>query len=322
MDRLQSMQVFSRVIELNGFAAAARDLDMSPSVVTRLINELEEHLSTRLINRTTRKLVLTEAGERYLDHVRRILSDVAHAEAEASSDTANPRGLLKLLVPPSFAVHQLASQLPRFHALYPHISIDLSAPGMVETLDESFDVSIIIERGKPLDGNFVARRLAHTKVILCASPGYLDVRGRPKQPTDLAHHAMLSPKMAGDLTLRPDPEADEPLNAAPMSSSLPNAVLRTTHLDICHAAAMAGLGIGGFPSYMVADALAQKRLERVLPQWHLFSMAIHAAVPTRKHLPARTSALVNFLVDTFGGQQRDPWLKDQGGKMTAAVKAA
>jgi DNA-binding transcriptional LysR family regulator len=302
------MQVFARVIELNGFAAAARALDLSPSVVTRLINELEEHLGARLINRTTRKLVLTEAGERYLAHVRRILSDVAQAEFEVGSDNAEPRGVLKLLAPPAFAAHQLARHLPRFHAQYPHISIDLSAPGMVETLDENFDVSIITERGKPLDGSFVARRLAHSTVILCASPGYLDAHGRPRHPLELAQHTMLSPKGMGELTLRPDPNADEPVNAAPVTGALPHAVLRTGHLDTTHAAAIAGLGVGGFPSYMAADALAQGRLERVLPQWRLFDMAIYAAVPSRKHLPARTSAFVNFLVDTFGGQQRDPWL--------------
>lgn len=308
MDRLQSMQVFSRVIELNGFAAAARALDMSPSVVTRLINELEQHLDARLINRTTRKLVLTEAGERYLEHVRRILSDLAQVEAEVSSDTAEPRGLLKVIVPPAFAAHQLARHLPRFNVQYPRISIDLAAPGMVETLDENFDVSIVIERGKPLDGNFVARRLAHSKVIMCAAPAYLDAHGRPRHPLDLQQHRMMPPKAQCEITLRPDPDAVEPLHAAPVTQPVQGAALSTNHLDTTYASALAGLGIGGFPSYMVADALAQGRLERVLPQWRAFDMAIYAAIPSRKHLPARTTAFVDFLVDTFGGQQRDPWL--------------
>jgi DNA-binding transcriptional LysR family regulator len=322
MDRLQSMQIFARVIELNGFAAAARDFDLSPSVVTRMINELEEHLGARLINRTTRKLVLTESGERYLEHVRKILADVALAEAEAGSDTVEPRGLLKVLVPPAFATHQLAPQLPRFRALHPHISIDLSAPGMVETLDENFDVSIITERGKPLDGSFVARRLASSSVILCASPSYLNQHGRPRHPQDLLAHDMVTPKAPCELTFRPDASARDALTAAPLTLDIPTSALNTGHLDTSYHAILAGLGIGGFPSYVAAQALADGRLERVLPQWRLFDMTIYAAVPSRKHLPARTAAFLDFLVTTFGGQQRDPWLSAEAAAQRLVRSAA
>lgn len=307
------MHIFSRVIDLNGFAAAARDLDLSPSVITRQINELEEHLGSRLINRTTRKLVLTEAGERYLEQVRRILADVAQVEADVGSDTAEPRGTLKVLAPPAFASRQLAPVLPRFRSQYPHISIDLSAPGMVETLDENFDVSIIGIRGKPLDGNFVARQLAYSTVVLCASPDYLARRGRPTQPADLLQHDMLSPKMPCELTFYPSSNGgpllqdERPPVSLPLNLSSP--VLSTTHLDTSHAAVMAGLGIGGFPSYVIAQALAQGTLERVLPQWQLFQLGMYAAIPSRRHLPARTRVFLDFLVNTFGGHlDKDPWL--------------
>ncbi|MDO9003154.1 MAG: LysR family transcriptional regulator [Aquabacterium sp.] len=309
MDRLQSMQIFCRVIDLNGFAAAARDLNLSPSVVTRLINELEEHLGSRLINRTTRKLVLTEAGERYLEQVRRILADVAQVEAEVGSDAAEPRGVLKVLAPPAFAAHQLAPILPRFRALYPRIAIDLSAPGMVETLDENFDVSIIAAQGKPLDGSFVARRLASSTVVLCASPGYLNQHGRPTHPQELLRHDMLSPKRPCELTFYPEPDGQaDGSRPQPLTLSLPSPTLSTGHLDTTLHATVAGLGIGGFPSYVIAQALAQGTLERVLPQWRLFEMGIYAAIPSRRHLPAKTRAFFDFLVSTFGGEERDPWL--------------
>lgn len=309
MDRLQSMQIFCRVIDLNGFAAAARDLDLSPSVITRMINELEEHLGSRLINRTTRKLVLTEAGERYLDQVRRILADVAQVEAEVGSDTAEPRGVLKVLAPPAFASRQLAPALPRFRSQYPHISIDLSAPGMVETLDENYDVSIIGVRGKPLDGNFVARPLASSTVVLCASPDYLKRRGVPTQLPDLRQHDMISAKMP-ELTFCPvSGESGDGRGSVTIPLNKTSPVLSTGHIDTTYAATVAGLGVGGFPSYVVAQALAQGTLVRVLPQWKLFDLGIYAAIPSRRHLPARTRVFLDFLVGTFGGNlSTDPWL--------------
>ncbi|MBA4110385.1 MAG: LysR family transcriptional regulator [Leptothrix sp. (in: Bacteria)] len=310
MDRLQSMQIFCRVIDLNGFAAAARALNLSPSVVTRLINELEAHLGSRLINRTTRKLVLTDAGERYLEQVRRILADVAQVEAEVGSDAADPRGVLKVLAPPAFAAHQLAPTLPRFRALYPRIDIDLSAPGLVETLDENFDVSIIAAQGKPLDGSFVARHLATSAVVLCATPAYLQRHGRPTHPQDLLRHDMLTPKRPCELTFYPEldgqAESDRP---QPLTLAVPSPALSTGHLDTIRHATLAGMGIGGFPSYVIAHALAQGTLERVLPRWRLFEMGIYAAIPSRRHLPAKTRAFFDFLVNTFEGHQGvDPWL--------------
>lgn len=317
MDRLQSMHIFSRVIDLNGFAAAARDLDLSPSVITRLINELEEHLGSRLINRTTRKLVLTEAGERYLAQVRRILADVAQVEAEVGSNTAEPRGVLKVLAPPAFTSRQLAPVLPRFRAQYPHISIELSSPGMVETLDEGYDISIIGVWGKLLDGNFVAHQLARSTVVLCASPDYLDKHGRPAQPQDVLQHAMLTPKSPCELSFHPVGADDgEP----PLCLSVPSPAMTTGHLETCYAAALAGLGIGGYPSYVVAEALAQGKLERVLPQWRLSELVVYAAIPSRRHLPARTRALLDFLVDTFGKQSNtDPWLSPVATPATEAT---
>ena len=149
MDQLKAMRVFARVIDEGSFAKAARAMDLAPAVVTRLVAELEEHLGARLINRTTRRLALTDIGESYLERTRGILADLDEAEALASASTAEPRGHLRVLVPPGFAVHQLAKHLPRFRGQYPRVTIELSVPGPVETVDVQDGVRA---RGAPSAG--------------------------------------------------------------------------------------------------------------------------------------------------------------------------
>jgi len=312
MDRLHSMRVFARVVDVGSFASAARDMNLSPAVVTRLVADLEEHLGARLINRTTRRLSLTDIGEAYLERTRQILTEVEEAEALASSASSEPRGHLRVLSPPHFAVHQIAKRLPKFHAMYPKITIELSAPGPVETVDENFDVSIISVGRRPLDGDFVARRLARSEVIACASPEYLDRMGRPEHPNDLARHEAMLPTFLREITfLRGNWGDDEP--AGESVTLVPNRpVLGTIHTDTLYAAALHSLGIAGLPSFVVEDALLENALERVLPQWHLMTLTVYAAMPTRKHVPARTRAFVDFLVDAFGGKDEDPWLLAAG----------
>jgi DNA-binding transcriptional LysR family regulator len=187
MDLLRSMKIFVRVIDEGGFAKAARALDLAPPVVTRAISDLEAHLGARLLNRTTRRIALTEVGENYLQRARSILIDIDEAEALASASTSEARGQVRVLVPPAFAVHQLAKHLPKFRSRYPQVTVEIAAPGAVEAVDEDFDVTMLIVRQR-LDGDFVARRLARTEVIACASPEYLDLRGRPAHPRDLVQH--------------------------------------------------------------------------------------------------------------------------------------
>src|SRR5512147_2855490 len=135
MDRLHSMRTFARVIDAGSFAGAARELNLSPAVVTRLVADLEEHLGARLINRTTRRLALTDIGELYLERVRQILTEIDEAEALASAASSEPRGHVRVLTTPAFATHQIAKLLPRFRAAYPRVSIELTAQGPVETVD-------------------------------------------------------------------------------------------------------------------------------------------------------------------------------------------
>ena len=316
MDRLHSMRVFCRVIDCQGFAAAARDLDLSASVVTRLIGELESHLGVRLSNRTTRKLVLTEAGERYLEQVRRILLEVDEAEASARSDAAALCGHLKVLAPPAFSAHQLARQLVGFRQRYPGITIALTAPGIIETLDESFDISLISVGEGALQGDFVARRLASSTVIFCASPDYVRLRGIPTHPRDLPDHELMVPPYPGELLIRPDqPEAGRPQGGA-LPFNFGVSPLATTHVDTAYAACLAGLGLAMLPSYVAAEALQTGRLMRVLDGWHLFVVTLYAAMPSRKHVPAKTGVFLDYLIDVFGGCERDPWLPSTQGAMT------
>jgi DNA-binding transcriptional LysR family regulator len=311
MDQLRAMRVFARVIDAGGFAKAAVAMDIAPAVATRLVAELEEHLGARLINRTTRRLALTDVGEDYLERVRSILGEVDDAEAVAGLATAEARGRLSVLLPPGFAVHQLAKHLPRFRALHPKVSLELTVSPSVDTPDENHDVTIIVQRARPIEGAFIARRIAVAEVVLCATPEYLEQHGRPKHPRDLAEHDTLMPIPASEqreLTFRPAWGGGDP--AVVELKRLPP--LMTTHSDTLYAAALAGLGIAGLPSFMAEDALLEHALERVLPQWHMRTVTLFAAMPTRKHVPMRTRAFVDFLVATFGQNQRDPWLASAG----------
>lgn len=310
MDRLHTMRVFAKVVDEGSFAAAARALDLSPAVVTRLVADLEAHLGARLIQRTTRRMALTPTGEEYLERVRQILADIDEAEMLAKGEATEVRGHLRVLAPPSFASHQLAKHLARFRAQYPRVTIELTVPGPVESVDEAHDVTLLLVGRKPLEGDFIARRLARAEVITCASPDYLARRGRPVHPSELAgHDALLPPASAvtGGIVFRrrnaPDDAAVQETFEVPQRRS----ALTTVHLDTMYAAALAGMGIAGLPSFVVEDALRHGRLERVLPEWHVLTATLYAAMPTRKHVPARTRAFVDFLVQTFGGEDRDPW---------------
>ncbi len=315
MDQLRAMRVFVTVVDEGGFARAARQLDMAPPVVTRLVAELENHLGARLLNRTTRRIALTEVGEQYLDKVRLILLGVEESEALASESTKLPRGHLRVLCPPAIAVHQLAKHLMRFQAAYPEVTLELSSPGPVETVDEAFDVTIFASRQAP-DGDFIARRLARTEVVLCASPEYLDRCGRPEHPRDLLRLQAVVPPMAvmqHGLQFFTGPWGDGPAAGERFTLDLGrHPALATTHIDTMYAAALSGLGVTGLPSYVIEDALLEHALERVLPAWRMFDITLWAGMPSRRHLPARTRVFVDFLVATFGGEDRDPWLAAAG----------
>ena len=311
MDQLRAMRVYATVVDAGSFTKAADKLDLAPAVVTRLIAELEEHLGVRLLNRTTRSLALTQAGERYLERVQRILSDVEEAETAANLETAEPRGVVRVLATPAITVHQLAKHLPKLRARYPKLTIELTVQNTVEAVDDSHDITLLSLK-KPLEtGNFVARILAQSEMIACAAPSYLDLRGRPTEPHQLADHEWLLP-------FAPDGNKETTFEYCPIRAGIkgrksvtldqPPMALSTTHWDTLYHAALAGMGITALPSFVAEDALRGGRMERVMPDWRIMTMSIYAAMPTRMHVPARTRVFLDFLVETFGGVARDPWI--------------
>ncbi len=315
MDLMRAMKVFVRVVDEGGFAKAARALDLAPPVVTRIVAELEGHLNARLLNRTTRSIALTEVGEAYLEKVRNILVEIEESEALADEGTREPRGHLRVLCPPAIAVHQLAKHLPKFIERHPQVSIELHSPGPVETVDEAYDLTIIAAR-LPLQGEFVARLLARSEVVTCASPEYLDRRGRPSHPRELRTHDALVPPISelqrGLTFVRGSMGADGAQAETCTVVAEKRPTLSSSHIDTMYAAALSGLGIAGLPSFVIEDALMENALERVLPDWQLFDTTLWVAMPSRKHVPARTRVFIDFLVGVFGGADRDPWLEAAG----------
>jgi DNA-binding transcriptional LysR family regulator len=310
LNQLRSLRVFVQVISDGSFAGAARTLDLAPAVVTRSVSDLEDHLGVRLLNRTTRSLALTEAGEAYLERAKLVLSALDEADSLASAINDAPAGNLRILCPPAFATHQLVPRLPAFRLRYPGIQIEMSAVGPVGSADENFDVSIVSVGQQPFQGDFVVRQLASSRFIVCAAPDYL-ARSRPiLQPLDLLPHDVLFPQVAAvrrELTLYSETLALNPSEEV-LRVHLHPPVISTSQLEVLYAAALAGMGVAGLPTFMVADALQDGRLTRVLPDWHGGALQLYAAMPTRKHVPTRTRAFIDFLVEAFGGTQKDPWL--------------
>lgn len=315
MDQLRAIRTFLEVVDRGGFAGAARALDQSPAVVTRRVAELERHLGTRLLNRTTRRVALTHAGETYAEQTRRLLTGIDEADAAARATSSSTAGHIKVQVPPAFAVHQLARVLPRFHARYPQVSIELLASGPVQSVGGQSDLALIVSQGLRIDGDFIARPLARSELVLCASPAYLADRGRPAHPDDLVVHELLVPPIASvrrGVSFHRGALDDEPAAVVTVRPRQP--LVSSLQLDAMFAAAVAGMGIVGLPSFMADEALRQGRLERVLGRWHVATLSIHVGMPSRQHVPASTRAFRDFLVETFGAlPDADPWLAAAGG---------
>lgn len=303
MDQLKAMRTFVRVIDEGSFIGAARALDAAPAVITRAVADLEHHLGTRLLTRTTRRIALTDIGRRYLERTRAILAAVDDAEALASQAHTQARGLVKICAAPSFAVQQLGPRLARFHALHPDVTVELSASGPARDLDDRHDITILV-RPEPLQGQFVARRLARSALMVCAQPAYLDRAGRPRHPQDLETHAMLAPAAGADGRTLAFLHRDD---GRETTVRPPRAALRSSHPELSHAGALAGMGIAVLPSYLAQADLAAGRLERVLADWRLADLTIWACYATRQMLPASTRVLLDFLIADFGGAGDDPW---------------
>ena len=294
MDRLLSMRVFERVVDEGGFAAAARALVMSAPVVTRLVADLEDHLGTRLLQRSTRRLSLTEAGQQYLGRVRNILQDIHEADAAASSQTTELAGLLRLHAPPVLATYVISPLLAEFRRRYPKILIELEVESLREPPIEDFDITLLGTDDR-FDGDVVARKVLEAEAILVASPEYLRRRGVPEQPQALVQHDCLRLKMpharsrVWQMWCPDNPTQPIEVDVQP--------VLMANHTDSLLRAALDGAGITSVAMDMVAPYLTRGELVRVLSPWITGRLSMYAVVPTRKFMPQRTRVFLDFLVE-------------------------
>ena len=286
------MRVFQRVIDEGGFAAAGRALDISPAVVTRLVADLEDHLGTRLLHRTTRRLSLTEAGTAYLERVRQILQDVDEADALVSSQTTELAGVLRILAPPVLATHVLAPLVAGFQRTYPKIVLDIEVETYREPPIEDFDLTLI-GADASFDANVIARRINVTEAILVASPSYLTRRPAPRVIGDLLQHDCLriKPERAGkrQWTLF---RADQPEDLVELDVK---PVLWANHTDTLLGATLGGAGISATPVELAAPHLASGALVRVLSPWIAGRFTLYAALPSRKFMPQRSRVFLDYL---------------------------
>lgn len=299
MDRLQAMKVFDRVVDEGGFAAAARAMDMSPPVVTRMVAELEQHLGTRLLQRTTRKVALTDAGEVYLQRVRSILGDIDNAEAEAVASTRDLRGTIRVVAPPVLTTNFLAPLVALWHARYPRLMLDICVDSFPLARIDEFDVTIMVV-GEDFDANIVARALLHGEAIVVASPDYIARKGLPQEPQDLLAHDYLRDtgaagrtEMGGMRKLRLYPRTGDGL---PQEVDAPS-VLQSESNSVLLRAAIDGAGVAVTARLLAEEQLASGELVHVLPEWIVSRYTVYAALPSGRMLPARTKVFLDFMTE-------------------------
>lgn len=298
------MRVFAKVVEHGSFARAAQALDMSNTVVTRNVADLETHLGTRLLNRTTRKLSLTETGQQYLERVKQILSDIDDADAMASSSARKASGTLKILCQPSFGQSQLAQLLPLYSAAMPDVVLDVTlADSGVDLVEEGFDVGILLGLQK-FDATMIARRLAMSRLVLCASPAYIAEHGEPMTPYDVSNHKCLNfafEQLRHSWPLSFDgagAKGDIPITSRFISNN--GTVLRH--------AALAGLGVMVRSSFTLEDDFSSGRLVQLLKGHHMGLMPINLVYPSRRLLSYKVRSFVDFMSQRFPNPESDPWL--------------
>ena len=294
MDRLLTMRVFQSVADESGFSAAARKLDMSVPTVTRLVADLEQHLGTRLMQRTTRSVTLTEAGEAYLQRVRGILAEVDDAFSMAQAHTAELSGLVRVLMPPVFAEYILAPLIKAFHQHYPKVMVEVVVESSIEAAQGEYDITFV-SASEGYDANVIARPIVSTYGMVCAAPSYLQQHGTPTHPQDLQQHQMLLRSYAyarGDvLRLR---RID---NAQPEETVRVTPLLIANHTGTLLRATLEGAGISTQPSDLIARALREGALVQLLPEWTTGVFTLYATMPSRQFMPARVRALLDFLAD-------------------------
>ena len=293
MDPLDGIAAFARVVESGSFSAAARQLRISKSAVSAHVQRLEERLGIRLLNRTTRRLSMTEAGAAYYRHCTRILAEAEAAEQAASALQREPRGTLRISAPDSFGWMHVAPAVPDFLRRYPELSVDIAlSPAYVNLVDEGLDLAIRI--GMLEDSPLVVRKLAPSRLVACATPAYLKEHGVPREPGDLAKHNCLCTSLlpwGGEWRL------------AGKRGEVRVAVggsFRSNNAETLRAATLDGVGIAVLPTWAVAEPLRSGALRRVLDAWEPPASTIYAVYPGKRLMSMKVRAFVDHLARCIG----------------------
>lgn len=299
MDRLTSMAVFVKCAEVGSFAAAARAFTLSHTMVTKHVRALEHELGVRLLDVTTRRLNLTEAGRRYLTRCVAILGEVEDAALEASQYQSKPRGLLRVTAPETFGRLHLASAIAEFLALYPDISLDaVFTDRFVSLVDEGFDVAVRV--GRLPDSSLIVRRLGTCRMLTCTTPAYLDKFGIPRHPNDLGRHACfsLSTITTPGVWQYQDPDGKQ-------IHVHVNGRFRANVMDVLSSVAEHGLGIVFGPSFVLGPLVRADRLRPILTDYPSPTLDLSAVFPSKRYLSTKVRVFIDFLAQRYG--TAPPW---------------
>ncbi|SDY37464.1 DNA-binding transcriptional regulator, LysR family [Collimonas sp. OK242] len=289
MDQLATMRAFRRVVETGSFTAAAAELNQSHTIVSRQVRQLELQLGAQLLNRTTRRFALTEAGQEYYERSRQIIDQIDDAAQAVSAHQARPSGTLRINAPMAFGTLELAQWLPQFILANPQLKVDLVCNDrLVDVIEEGFDVALRLTRSLP-DSTLVAKRLTRCEILLAAAPAYLQRHGVPQQPGDLAQHNCLTYTLA-------QKSSEFQFYAADGSEHMVNVRgnLQANTGIALRSAALAGLGIAATSSFIVHEDLRRGDLLHILSDYTLKPRDLYAIYPQNRHLSPKVRAFVDF----------------------------
>lgn len=299
MDRLQSMAVFAKAVELGSFSAAGNALEMSSQLVGKHVQMLEQHLGVRLLNRTTRRQHLTDIGREFYDRAKAILADVEAAEGLAAETRATPRGRLRINAPVTFGIHALSPVLPTYLSAHPEVTLEMSMSNRrVDAIDEGYD--LVIRIGELTDSGLIARPLAPYRLILCAAPSYLAARGPIEKPQDLSHQeclGFLHPELSKRWTLiGPEGSVTVPVSGRLMVDSG----------EALMAAAVSGMGVLLQPSEIVEPYIASGKLVTLLPDYRAPTRPMHILYAPDRRMTPKLRSFIEFVMTHFGPGAQGP----------------
>ncbi|BBU32468.1 LysR family transcriptional regulator (plasmid) [Burkholderia sp. THE68] len=297
MDKLFSMRVFSRVAETGSFSGVAKDMDCSVGIVSRAVVSLEDELRTRLLQRTTRRVSLTDSGERYYRKCKTILAEIDAADAEASDATTIPRGRLRVHAVPDLGLTQLMSTIVEYRRAHPQVTVDLKLlPGMPDLVQEQFDVSVLSAASLP-DSGHTYRIVGRFQRVLVAAPAYLK-RHAVESVGDLPMHALtrINAPFAHPCDWHAELASGWTGNAEAADQIVVN------DAEAIRVALVAGAGVSAMPHYFVADDISAGRLVRLFPDYPLRGASVYAVYPSRQHVDAKIRTFVEFLATSLQGK--------------------